>query len=129
MDFSDLYSGTAISGAASGALAGGMSAGPYGAVAGGLVGGGMGAYANSQKNQATSNQQKSLDQIIANMKAMGASSYDQHISDLQKALAFYGPAQQAWDRLYGTGTGAAQTGQGSWGGTNIPSATNGVMGK
>jgi hypothetical protein len=109
-------------------MAGGMAAGPWGALAGGVAGGGMGAYANSQRDQATSNQQHSLDQIIANMKAMGASSYDQHIADLQKALAFYGPAQQAWDHLYSPGTGAAAAGTGSWAGTNIPSAQGGVMG-
>jgi hypothetical protein len=72
------------------------------------------------RNQATSQQSKAMDQILANMRAMGASSYDQHIADLQKALAFYGPAQQQYDKLYGTGSPGTGTGQGSWAGTNIP---------
>jgi hypothetical protein len=111
----------------------GSTIGPWGTAIGGLVGGGIGLFggaeANSIRDKATSQQQSKLDQILANMRAMGASTYDQHIADLQKALAFYGPAQKEWDRLYSPGTGGAQTGQGSWAGTNIPSASGGVMGK
>lgn len=118
MDFSDLYSGSAIGGAASGASAGGMIGGPWGAAIGGIGGGLLGAFASGQRRDATNAQQHNLDQIIANMHAMSASNYDQHIADLNKALAFYGPAQQYWDRLYGSGS-PMPTGQGSWSGTGV----------
>jgi hypothetical protein len=126
MTGSDFYSGTALSGAgggaASGALIGNEIVPGWGAAIGGLVGGGLGLFggaaANSQRNNATAQQAKSLDQIMANMRAMSASNYDNHIQQLQKAINFYGPAQQYWDRLYGTGE-AQPAGQGSWAGTNV----------
>ena len=135
MQGDDLYSGAALGGAASGAASGAMigsSIGPWGTAGGALVGGALGLFggaeANSIRSDATAQQSKAMAQILANMRAMGASSYDQHIADLQKALAFYGPAQQQYDRIYGTGTSGNGTGQGSWAGTNIPSAQGGVMG-
>lgn len=135
MQGDDLYSGAALGGAASGAASGAMIGSTilpgWGTAVGGLAGGALGLFggaeANSMRSSAASKQSSAMDQIMANMQAMGASTYDQHIADLQKALAFYGPAQKAWDRLYGTGTGPATTGQGSWSGTNIPSAQGGAM--
>ena len=80
MTLSDLYSGSALGGAASGA------------------------------------QQQNLQSAIAQMRAASSSAYQQHIQNLDKALSYYGPAQQAWDRAYGTGT-PATVGQGSCKGT------------
>ena len=89
MQGDDLYSGAALGGAASGAASGaviGSSAGPWGAAAGGLIGGGIGlfggAYSNSQRDQASANQQKSMAQIMANMKALGQQNYARHIDDI-----------------------------------------------
>jgi hypothetical protein len=126
MQGDDFYSGSALSGAGSGAASGallGSSISPgYGTAIGGVLGGALGlfggAYANSERDSATANQKKSLDQIMANMRAMSTKNYDKHIEQMQKALNFYGPAQQAYDRAYGTGE-PAQTGQGSWAGTNL----------
>jgi hypothetical protein len=113
MNLSDLYSGSAISGMASGALTGGLVGGVPGAVIGGLGGGLVGASANSTRNDAAAAQQQNLQDAMAKMRASSSSAYQQHIQNLDKAMSYYGPAQQAWDRAYGTGTPAA-TGQGSW---------------
>ena len=124
MQGDDLYSGMALSGAGTGAASGalmGSSLGPWGAAAGGLVGGAIGLFtgaeANGMRSQATQQQNKNLDTIMAELSQQSSQNYAQHIADLNKALAFYGPAQSYWDRLYGTG-GAKTTGQGSWAGTS-----------
>jgi len=90
-----------------------------GAIGGGLLGLFGGAESSSMRRDATAQQANSLDQIAASMAQMNQQNYQQHIDQLQKALAFYGPAQQYWDRLYGTGGGAKTTGQGSWSGTGV----------
>ena len=125
MQGDDLYSGMALSGAGTGAASGalvGSSLGPWGTAIGGLVGGGIGLFtgaeANDMRAKATQQQSSNLDAIMAQLRQQSQTNYDQHIADLQKALAFYGPAQSYWDRLYGTGT-AKPTGQGSWAGTNV----------
>jgi hypothetical protein len=126
MQGDDLYSGMALGGAASGAASGAMigsSLGPWGAAAGGLVGGGLGLFtgasANSQRDQAAATQQQRMAQIMANMRAMGQTNYDAHIAQLEKALNFYAPAQQAWSDAYSPGTGPAKTGQGDWANTGV----------
>ena len=120
MNLSDLYSGSALGGAASGAATGFMLGGPTGAVIGGLGGDLLGASANSTRNDASAAQQQNLQAGISQMHAASANAYAQHFQNLEKALAFYGPAQQQWDKLYGAGTGApAATGQGSWKGTGV----------
>ena len=127
MQGDDLYSGNALSGAGSGAATGAIIGSEilpgWGTAIGGIAGGALGlfggAQANSMRRDATNQQLSSLDQLMANMRAMTGQNYDQHIADLEKAQAFYGPAQQQWDRLYGQGTGAAKTGQGSWAGTGV----------
>ena len=115
MTLSDLYSGSAFGGAASGALTGLVVSGgdPLGAVVGGLGGGLMGASSNSTRNDASAAQQKNLQDAITQMRSASSAAYQQHIQNLDKALSYYGPAQQAWDRAYGTGT-PATVGQGSW---------------
>jgi len=125
MQGDDLYSGAALGGAASGAASGaviGSSAGPWGAAAGGLIGGGIGlfggAYSNSQRDQASANQQKSMAQIMANMKALGQQNYARHIEQLGKALDFYRPAQQATNAAYG-GLTQGGGGQNIWSGTGV----------
>ena len=124
MQGDDLYSGMALSGAGTGAASGAMmgsTLGPWGAAAGGLIGGGIGLFtgaeANGMRADATKQQTQNLDKIMAQLSQQSKLNYDQHIADLNKALAFYGPAQSYWDRLYGTG-GAKTTGQGSWAGTS-----------
>jgi hypothetical protein len=120
MNFSDLYSGSALGGLASGAATGFMASG--GNPIGGLVGGGLGlmsgAYSNSKVNDAVAAQSKNLDMIYSNLAAERQKNYARHIADLDKTLAFYGPAQGYWDRLYGGG-GATAPGQGSWSGTGV----------
>ena len=109
---SDYYSGSALSGAAggagTGALAGGSIAGPYGALAGGIVGGALGLFggasANSQRNDAVSNQSKNIDQVMKQMQELSSQNYSQYIAGLKKAQAFYGPAMEQWNHYYGTGT-------------------------
>lgn len=124
MQGDDLYSGMALSGAGTGAASGAMmgsALGPWGAVGGGLVGGALGLFtgaeANGMRSDATKQQNQNLNKIMAELSQQSKANYDQHIADLNKALAFYGPAQSYWDRLYGTG-GAKTTGQGSWAGTS-----------
>jgi len=110
MTGSDFYSGSALSGAASGATTGAMI-GSYwpgwgtaiGAVGGGLLGLAGGAYANSQRSRATQQQTQNIDQVIAKMRALSASNYAGYLQGLNKALAFYGPVTQRWNKLYGTG--------------------------
>ena len=125
MQGNDLYSGSALGGAASGAASGAMlgsAAGPWGAAAGGLVGGAIGLFggasANDQRDQASANQQKSMAQIMANMKALGQQNYANHIEQLSKALDFYRPAQQATNAAYG---GLTKGGGGTdiWSGTGV----------
>jgi hypothetical protein len=116
MNLSDLYSGSGLSGAASGALTGFLVGGPVGAAVGGIGGDLVGASANSTRNNASAAQQQNLQSAIAQMRAASSSAYQQHIQNLDKALSYYGPAQQAWDRAYGAGT-PATVGQGSWKGT------------
>lgn len=116
----DVFSGDALAGAAGGAATGASTTGnPWGALIGGVVGGGLGAYAHSKKNSATNAQVQNLDQIIANLRAMSNTAYDQHIQNTKKALNYLGPAQQAYSRYYGGNGAPAQVGQGVWGNTGI----------
>lgn len=114
----DIFSGDTLAGGASGAVAGGSIGGGYGALAGGLIGAGLGAFAHHEKQAATSQQAQNLQQIINNMRAMTSQAYDQHIADTQKALNYFGPAENYWSRLYGQGT-PAQTGQLDWANTGL----------
>jgi membrane protein YqaA with SNARE-associated domain len=116
--FDDIFSGAGLSGAASGAVAGGAAGGGWGALAGGIAGWGLGAYANEKRQQATQQQKQNLDQIMANLRAMSQSSYAQHVDDLKKAQSAFGPAEQMWSRLYGTGQ-PAQQGQQDWSNTRL----------
>ena len=125
MQGSDLYSGSALGGAASGAASGalvgsvvpGIGTG-IGALAGGVLGLFGGASANDQRDQAAANQQKSMAQIMANMKAMGQQDYADHIQQLSKALDYYRPAQQATNAAYG-GLTQGGGGQNIWAGTGV----------
>jgi uncharacterized protein YcfJ len=109
MSGDDLYSGAALSGAGSGAVSGaalGSMVAPgwgtaIGAVGGGLVGLFTGGEANSLRSQATKNQQNQMAALVAQLNQTSNADYQQHIDNLNKALSFYAPAQQAWDRVYG----------------------------
>jgi gas vesicle protein len=94
----------------------------YGTAIGGVLGGAAGlfggAYSNSQRDQASANQQKSMAQIMANMKALGQQNYARHIEQLGKALDFYRPAQQATNAAYG-GLTQGGGGQNIWSGTGV----------
>jgi hypothetical protein len=121
MNWEDLYSGTALGGAATGATTGAAIGGPiapYTALAGGLIGGLTGAFANSQRSEATQGQQQNLAQLQRNLRQKSDQRRQQYLSDLEKALSFYGPAQSEWDRLYGRGE-SPQIGQGSWANTGV----------
>lgn len=117
----DIFSGDTLAGAGSGLVTGLAASGgnPYGALAGGVIGAGLGAYSHDAKEAATAKQANNLDQIIANMKAMTGQAYNQHIQDTQKALQYFGPAENYWSKLYGSGSGPAQTGQADWGNTGL----------
>jgi Na+/glutamate symporter len=114
----DIFSEDTLAGAAGGAAAG-SSAGPWGALAGGVIGGGLGAYAHDKRQSAASGQVQNLNELIANLKSMSNTAYDQHIADTKKALNYFGPAEQAYSRFYGGNGQPAQTGQGVWGKTGI----------
>lgn len=116
--FDDIFSGSALSGLASGALPGIMTGNPLLAIGGGLVGGGMGAYAHDKRDQGNAKQLSALDKFMLDMKQTGQSSYDQHINDLKQVQSLYAVPQQQWNNLYGTGQ-PAQTGQGNWAGTGM----------
>ena len=112
MQGNDFYSGSALGGATTGAATGAMagsSAGPYGALLGGLVGGGIGLFtgasANATRDQGVQGQQKNIDAAIAQMRQASSDNYTAHLANLNKALAFYGPVNDRWNYLYGTGTG------------------------
>lgn len=115
----DVFSGDALAGAAGGAATGATVGGGWGALAGGLAGAGLGAYAHSQKQQATDQQVQNLNQIIANLQAMSNTAYDQHIADTKKALSYFGPAETAYNRYFGGSGAPAKVGQGVWGSTGI----------
>ena len=126
MQGNDLYSGAALGGAASGAASGAMIGSSivpgYGTAIGGVIGGAAGllggAWSNSQRDQASANQQKSMAQTMANMKALGQQNYANHIEQLGKALDFYRPAQQATNAAYG-GLTKGGGGQSIWAGTGV----------
>jgi gas vesicle protein len=101
---SDLYSPSAISGALSGGATGFMVGGPVGAAIGAAGGDLLGGESNNLRNQATANQQKSLQQVMQNLQTMNQQDYSQHIANLNKALSFYGPAASKWNELYATPT-------------------------
>lgn len=101
MDFSDLYSGSALSGAGQGAIAGGMVGGPYGALIGGGLGLYTGARANAMRDDAANAQKKNLAQVAASQRMLSQQAYGQYMQGLDKALAFYGPVAQRWNYLYG----------------------------
>ena len=103
----DIFSGSAFSGGLSGAFSGGLLGSTVpgigtvlGAGIGGLAGLGLGAYANSQRDDATSGQQADMRAMMAQMDAQSKQNYTQRIADLNKILAFYGPAQQSWNAAY-----------------------------
>jgi uncharacterized protein YcfJ len=114
----NILSGSAIGGALSGAGTGFMVGGPWGAALGGLAGGLGGAYVNSQRDKATANAKANNAKMLTNLRQNNRNAYQRHISDLEKTLSFFGPAQSSWDRLYGTGT-APKVGQGSWANTGV----------
>jgi hypothetical protein len=116
-----MISGQAIGGAASGASLGGTVGGPWGAAIGGVLGGVGGAYMDYTKDKANTTNSNSMSQIMQNIAAMNKTSYAQHISDLNKSLAFYAVPQQQWNMLYGQGTGAAPAvgTSGAWAGTAV----------
>lgn len=102
MDFSDLYSSSALAGSGSGAMSGLMAGGPWGALAGGVLGGLGGAYANSKRDQGTAAQQQNLDQMVRNLHRMSQSNYANYMAQLDKSIGYFGPAMDQWDKLYGT---------------------------
>jgi len=114
----DVFSGSTFSGMASGALAGGAVGGWPGAIIGGLGGAGIGAYSNYQRDNATQQQKSNIDQLLASMHTSNSSNMASYLAGLNKALAYYGPAQEQYSLLYGRG-GAASTGKGVWGNTGV----------
>ena len=136
MQGEDLYSGSALGGAASGAVGGaalGSSIAPgYGTVIGGVLGAGVGLFtgaeANSMRSNATNQEQSALDAIIAQMNQTNQQQYAQHIADLKQTMAYYGPATQEWNYLYGNPPPASQaTAQPKtgWGTTGAPKTSTG----
>jgi hypothetical protein len=113
-----MISGSAISGAATGASAGGTVGGPWGAAIGGILGGVGGTYLDYTRDKANQQNKDSMESVMANIQAMNRTNYQQHIADLNKALQFYGPAQQQWDYLYGRGT-TPTVAQGTWANTKL----------
>ena len=113
MQGSDFYSGSALGGATTGAATGAMIGSQvypgYGTIIGGLLGGGMGLFegasANASRDQGVQGQQKNIDAAIAQMRQASSDNYAAHLANLNKALAFYGPANDRWNYLYGTSTG------------------------
>jgi L-aminopeptidase/D-esterase-like protein len=113
-----MISGSALSGAASGAAAGGSVGGPWGALAGGVLGGVGGSYMDYEKDKAGEANKAAASQLMDNVNALNRTQYQQHIADLNKSLAFYGPVQQQWDMLYGRGT-TPTVAQGTWANTAV----------
>jgi outer membrane lipoprotein SlyB len=101
MDFSDLYSGSAIGGSGTGAATGLSVGGPWGAAIGGVVGGLAGAWANSRRGQGTQAQQQNLDAIAQMLHQQSAANYSRYLAQLDKTLGYFGPAADVWDQLYG----------------------------
>lgn len=127
MNYDDFYSGSALgggaSGAASGAMLGSSIAPGYGTAIGGIVGGAAGllggAFANSKRDEATRGQQENLEMAQIMMRQQALKRRKEFLANLDKSLSFYGPAQQQWDKLYGSPGVAPQTGQGSWSNTGV----------
>ena len=116
--FDSMLSGSALSGAASGAAGGGSIGGPWGAAIGGIAGGLGGTYLDYERDKAGDANKQSMNQLMSNINALNRTQYKQHIDDLNKALAFYGPVQNQWDLLYGRGT-TPTVGQGTWSNTVV----------
>ena len=113
-----MISGSAISGAAGGAAAGGSVGGPWGAAIGGIAGGIGGTYMDYTRDKANDQNKQAMASIMGNINAMNRTNYQQHIADLNKALAFYAPAQSQWDYLYGRGT-TPKVAQGTFANTKV----------
>lgn len=93
--------GGAAKGGIAGAGAGFMIGGPVGAVVGGAAGGFLGGRAGAEQEQADATRRAGLDQAIAGQDTLRREMEARRQQDLERTMAFYGPALQALERLYG----------------------------
>lgn len=92
--------GGPLMGGASGAIAGGQIGGPWGAAIGGglgLLGGFLGSNGANEAKQA---QQRALDDAMKRLQQFSVQQQQNRQQDLQKTMAFYGPADQYLHSIY-----------------------------
>lgn len=90
--------GSVLGGVGGGALAGIPLAGATGGWSipiGAVLGGGMSALSSSNRNNAASAQKQSIDEAMARLRQSSQEQYQNRMQDLDKAMSFYGPAQNA----------------------------------
>lgn len=97
--FDDIGGG--LMGAGSGALAGfQMTGSPWGALAGGALGGGIGAIQSHGAHSAADAQQSALDDAMKRLQQFSIQQQQNRAQDLQKTMAFYGPADNYLKSIY-----------------------------
>lgn len=106
--------GPGLMGAGTGALSGfQMTGSPWGALAGGVLGGGIGALQGHGAHSAADAQKAALDDAMKRLQQFSVQQQQNRQQDLQKTMAFYGPADNYLKSIY------AQPGTPTPGGTRM----------
>lgn len=97
--------GDSLSGAVSGGITGGMASGwnPYVMGASAVAGGAYGGYSGGKRNAATKKRKASMDQAMAEMRALSAKQSAQRLADMDKIMAYYKPAEDILMERFGGG--------------------------
>lgn len=96
--------GGVMGGAGTGAAIGSLFPGPgtaIGAIGGGLLGGIMGYEGGQSRDQANSRRRAAMDDAMQQLAQFSQMQNQQRAADLDKIMAFYGPAQQQLTKMYG----------------------------
>ena len=107
MAYDEEFKGTlggATTGAMTGAAVGSVIPG-VGTGIGAAVGGGLGGISGFFRGRANKAKKKGANQAIRQMAELKRQQYAQRQADLAKAMSFFGPADAALAKLYGTPEG------------------------
>lgn len=99
MSFWDDIGGT-LMGAGSGAATGFLLGGPGGAAVGAGLGGGVGYLQGHGARSAADQQRASLDDAMKRLQQFSIQQQQNRQQDLQKTMAFYGPAENYLKSIY-----------------------------
>lgn len=95
-----------LAGAGGGAVTGGLIGGPWGALIGGGLGGLGGLISGAGQSKAAATQKKTMEDAMRRLQALSAQQYQGRMQDLDKTMAFYGPAERYLQSIYGGGAPA-----------------------